>query len=345
MAEELKNIKDIAPPTPSPKPEMSKGEKNFNWLTYTGLNYWVNLISSIAIADYFTHEGSSGRKYLNSTIEKLTLAVEKVGVPLKAAHFNSKFALEFLTFTSGGWLLIAPMKWLEDNKRECVHWLNDKMGAGQTAHDAHKLTPEEIHIEEEQPHQSWGNVIWRRLQATAAIVGSGMAVEHLLKDKNTPIAPEKYVIGGREIAYNAKVLGGKDRSTNFIVGLVNKGLKYLPAGEKIIAHAPAQRWLAIAALDTFFTKITEVVMFATRGAKPEKNPNEIDKSKDAPSHDVMADSRVPDAVIEKEVHFAEKVGKREAAKPIEKKTIEKKSIAPEEFLGLHHGDGAPAMTF
>jgi hypothetical protein len=212
------------------KPEMGEGEKKFEWWTYTGLNYWVNLISSVAVADYLLNPASSGRKKLDYVIEKGTLAVEKMGVSLKTSHHNSKVWLETLALTSGGWFLLVPMKWLEDHKRPIVHWLNDKLGVDQTAPDGHKKTPDEIHIEKEQPKQSWGEVIWRRFLATIAVTFTGLALDHSFKDKSISLPQEKYMVGGREIVYDAKVLGGKDRSTGAIVNFANKGLKLLKLG-------------------------------------------------------------------------------------------------------------------
>ena len=142
----------------------------------------------------------------------------------------TKTVLETLSLLSGGWLLLVPMKYLEDNKRKIVHWLNDKMGVDQTAPNGHKETPEEIHIEKEQPHQSWGQVIWRRVQATAAVNVISLALDRFYRDNNTILPSQTYNIGGESLVYDAKPLGGNDRLTNSIVEFLNKGFKKLPNG-------------------------------------------------------------------------------------------------------------------
>ena len=76
---------------PEPQKEMSKGEKAFNWTVYQGLNYWVNLISSVAIADYFRNPASLGRKHIDSAIEKATVAISKVsGSAMKSVYGQTK---------------------------------------------------------------------------------------------------------------------------------------------------------------------------------------------------------------------------------------------------------------
>jgi hypothetical protein len=320
-------------------PIMSKGEKVFDWSVYKGLNYWVNLISSLAIADYFLNPESSGRKSLNSAIEKSSIAIAKMsGTPIKKSYSIVKVVFETMSLTSGGWILLAPMKHLEDNKRDIVHSLNNKLGVDQTAPDGHKLTPDEIHIEKEQPKQSWGNVIMRRIYASVAIAFAGSGLEKFLRDKNTNLPNKEVTIGGEKIIFDSQTMGGKQRAEEFIVKNVNKGLKYVPViGEKMISNPRSQRWIALAALDVFFTKITEMVMFATNGAKKAKMPHEIDNSGDVPSHDKIPDQIVPDEVDDgKKTNYSAKFTPRNNEKPL----ANKKSLAPEEFLGMNKGESA-----
>ena len=333
---------DIKPAFAQNDPIMSKWEKVFDKTVYTGLNYWTNLIISVAMADKFLTKGTSWNKFMESAIEKTTLAVHGMGVDITTAHSKSRSGLKFLSLLSGGYALLIPLKYLEDNKRNVVYWLNDKFGVPQIAPDGRKLTPEEIHIEEEQPKQSWGNVIMRRLYGTGAVIGSGLALTHFYRDKENILKDEIVQIGEHTITHKGKPLGGDERLTGQITGFLNKGLKHLPFGfgEKVtnIGGTP-NRWINLLALDTFFTVITAVVMFVTRGAAKAKMPNEIDNSGDPPSHEIKHHI-VQDAVVmeEKPTNHAGKVGKKEDRK------IEKKSIVPEELLAAKHGDSAPAFA-
>ncbi len=294
----------------SKKPEgtASKGEKVFNWTAYTGLNYWVNLVSSIAIADYFVNLG--GRDKLNDRINSTARLLEKFKVPIKKAHHNSKIGWETFALTSGGLILLAPLKWMEDNKRPIVHWLNKKFGVEQKTADGREKTPEEIHIEQEQPKQSWGNVILRRIAGTAAVVAVGMGLDHFARGTKI-LDPEHHNLGGgRIITHDSKVQGGKDRVTDFIFDKINNVSGKL-RGKRFDKNEIVSRWTKFAILDSVFTVITAVVMKMTNGAKKGKMPQEIDDSNDPPVIDdrinriVTADERA-----ENHKMFCDKVGKR-----------------------------------
>jgi hypothetical protein len=259
-------------------PKMSKGERVFNWTVYSGINYWVNLLSSIVIADYFINKG--GKDILNKGAESLGKAVASSRISSYERGFkNSQTALKTLTLLSGGWLLLVPMKLMEDNKRPIVHWLNKKLGVDQTAPDGHQETPDEIYIEQEQPQQSWVNVIKRRVIATAAVVGTGHVVNAAFRDR------------AKTNAYHGEddPHGGKAVVENFVVNNLNKVFKsgYFPGGNFLATNATAQRYLGLAALDTVFTKITAVIMKATNGAKKAKMPKEIGDEKSPPGVEVL----------------------------------------------------------
>ncbi len=248
-----------------PVSKMSKGEGLYNWIVYSGINYWVNLLSSVAISDYFVNLG--GKKHLERAAGGLSkaAAAAKLLSPEKALH-HSTTLLKTMSLLSGGWLLLVPMKWLEDRKRPVVHWLNDQLGVDQHAPDGHKETPDEIYIEKEQPHQGWGWVIGRRFLATACVAATGQVMNGLFRDhKNSA------TYTGKDDIY-----GGKAVAERFIVDkIVKKGASYIPGGSQFIEIPVAKRWIGLAALDSIFTKITALVMKATNGAKKERAPKEI----------------------------------------------------------------------
>ena len=287
--------KEIAPAL---KPEMSKGEKWFNWTVYSGLNYWVNLISSIAIADYFIHKG--GRQKLDWVIGKGAKTLEATGLmKIKPAYKNSKTAFETLSVLGGGWLLLVPMKILEDHKRGWVHWLNDKLGVDQTAPDGHKETPDEIYIEQEQPKQTWFNVFKRRIYASLAVIGTGQIMEYALADKKIKKPDRTYRLNpydktSETVTFEGGHMGGKEWVESNIVGGVNWAAKQLPGSENFTKPGSwMQRWLGLAALDTFFTKVSAVVMHMTNGAKKAKAPHEINDEIDPPATFEIGDELKP----------------------------------------------------
>ncbi|MEQ1789735.1 MAG: hypothetical protein ABL857_04760 [Rickettsiales bacterium] len=256
----------------------SKGEEVFDSSTYVGLNYFVNLITSMAIADYFLN--GKGRARLNNGISTLTTGLKKMSVPIKTSHHLSKVGLETFAFTSGGLVLLAPLKWMEDNKRKIVHWTNKKLGVDQQAADGHEKTSDEIYIKNEQPKQSWGNVIWRRIEATATVIIAGLGLDHFARDKNGTPKVEKYTLNnGEKIVYDAKVMGGKERVENKVFGWIDR-VGTAVRGKKCVEGGMASRWTKIAILDSVFTVITAAVMKITSGGKKAKMPNEIDDSND-----------------------------------------------------------------
>lgn len=234
--------------------KMSPGEKRYDWLVYKGLNYWVNLVSSIAITDWFDNGWFKSRK--GSEILKIDALSEKMAKPVarlanieeKLAHTKVRNTFTYLALLTGGNLLTFALKPLEDNKRKIVHGLNKKMGVDQTSPDGRELTPDEIYIENEQPKQSWGKVIGRRLLGIGAVLTAGNVVDSLY---------------------------GKDNVTNYVMdgpngkGGINKALKSIEVipGVKKLQSRSAQAWMKYAVLDSVFTAITAAVFWVTRGAK------------------------------------------------------------------------------
>lgn len=295
---------------PSAAPTISKGEKAFNWTTYTGLNYWVNLASSIAIADHFTNPESKGRAKLDNAISKTTQFITKFNVLDKTAHHNTKIALETLVLTSGGLLLLAPLKWMEDNKRSLVHKINKKLGVNQTATDGHEKTPDEIYVEKEQPKQSWGNVIWRRIEGTAAVIVAGMGLDHFARNKDIILPKETVDLGWTKFVHDEKVQGGKERVAKKAFEKIN-GIAKVIRGKEFKTNGVVSRWTKLAILDSVFTAITAVVMKVTSGAKKAKMPQEIDDSKDSPVVNDAVNRITTAADVERNNRlFASKVEKR-----------------------------------
>lgn len=319
-------------------PKMSKGEKAFEAISYTGLNYWVNLISSIVMADYMLRSGSGGRKVLDKMIEKTAIGVHKLGVPLKTAFSKSKTAIETGTLLLGGTVVVMPpLKWLEDNKRKVVHWLNDKLGVDQTAPDGHKETADEIHIEKEQPHQSWGRVLARRVYCIATVMFSGVIINDLFKDKNKLTDDHTYKIAGQNLEFKGEAVGGKQRITEKVFGWLDKTKEHF-TGKKFEHNALFSRLTQLFILDSAFTYITKVVMYMTTGAEKAKMPQEIDNSNDPEAHlkknKIVRDE--PQLESGNDTYFADKVGKKELSLP-----TKKEKLRPEDYINLGSQSSVP----
>lgn len=301
--------KSAAPENSSEK-TMSKGEKVFNWTAYTGINYFLNLIISVGIADFFIN--LKGRKWLDSAISRTTQAIAKTtGSPAKKIFQNTKIGWESAILLAGGFTLLIPLKWMEDRKRPIVHWLNKKFGIEQKTADGKEKTPDEIYIEEEQPKQSWGNLIWRRMVGLVAVTSTGIALDHLARERNgKPLPPKTHDLGWTKVTYDSQPMGGKERVESVAFNWINKQVENL-RGKKFANNGVVSRWTKLAILDSIFTVLTAVIMKVTNGAKKGKMPHEIDSSDDplviksAPNTIITEDGKAKNSRI-----FAERVEKR-----------------------------------
>lgn len=266
-------------------PQASKGEKLYDWAVYKGLNFWVNLGSSIAITDYFHNHG--GRKHLNKWIDNAAQLVEKTGIAKgPTAYKQTKVIVETGTLLSGGWLLLVPMKIMEDNKRPMVHWLNKKLGTPQKDADGDELPVDEIVLAQEQPKQSWAKVIGRRALATGAVLATGSILNKVAENKND-LRPFEYTYKG-EHHKEMVPLGGKERVTNTVVDALNKGANTFSSTKRFGKNPNSfgQRWLNFGVLDAVFTAITAGIMYATNGAEKVVHKNEQNaERKDRPNTD------------------------------------------------------------
>jgi len=250
--------------------DMSKGEKAFDWAVYKGMNFWLNLGISMVITDFFTH--GRGKPMFDKGVTRASKTLQSTGLNEKGSEWLSRIALGTFSLNSGGNLLVIPLKYLEDNKRKVVHWINKNIYKDpQLAPDGHAETPEEIHIVEEQPPQSWGHIIWRRVQGFLATTAVGLSLDATFKKKlDVPHVNEK----GHEVTYSY----GQDRLAQGIVD----AMKNLPMGEQLLSYPWVKRYAFYASLDSIYTYITSTIMEKTKGTKHVKTPLEIDDSPDPP---------------------------------------------------------------
>ncbi len=271
----------------TPAPPMSDGEKWFNRIIYSGMNYWLNLGISLVVTDFFLKGKGAG--FFKNGVEKITTGLSAAGVKPAWGKWFGGQALGTFSLNSGGNILLIPTKLAEDNKRNIVYWLNEKLGVDQTAPDGHKETPDEIYIEQEQPKQSWMRMIGRRVLGWSMTTATGMTLDSLAKQK----LPYAKMIDGEMVTHK----GGQDVYTDWTKKVVNAGLNKV-GGKSIVENETAQRYIGYAALDWIYTMITSSVMHATNGAGEMKAPHEIGDDKAPPATVPIGDSLKPGEHLE-----------------------------------------------
>ncbi len=141
---------------PASKHFVTKGEEAFDKLVYDHIGYKLNVASSIGMV-YAAERTGWGRKVLQTCADWIA----------KQGKFNAKSVHYFLTktmFLTGGFLVMAPMKWYEDKKAEWVHKKNQEI-YGPAADD-----PEIVTSEKELAHapkQGWASLFSARAIALA----------------------------------------------------------------------------------------------------------------------------------------------------------------------------------
>jgi hypothetical protein len=134
---------------------MTEGEKKFDFLTYTGINYGLNVLLSLG-AIYWANRTKSGHDSLKGFGE----FVGKIpGINKDSAEFiaNKSF------FLTGGFAVLAPVKWLEDAKTHLVKkWNREIYGTKADTDPAIQRSEREV---EEAPKQGWASVISSRCLA------------------------------------------------------------------------------------------------------------------------------------------------------------------------------------
>lgn len=305
--------------SPLPEQKKSSGEKAYNLLTYTGIGFVANWVVSVLFADFYVN--GRGKIPLNSYIKNTAIKVADLGImSLKNSHQISSAVIKTMALSIGGWLSLIPTKLLEDNKRDIVHKANDALGVEQTAADGHKLTPDEIHIEKEQPKQNWGDMLKRRLEVTIAVVGSALAIDKLFTHPTRMNHEQRFKIDGKEIKFDAHPVGGLQAVSENILKPFN------------IKNRVIKRILELFFVEAVFTGIAATVMYLTNGATKAKMPLELDCSQDPKAHEeknkIVPDVSEVKADVEESNggHFTSKVAKREITK------IEKKEIKPTDYI-------------
>lgn len=129
------------------------GEKRFDMLTYTGINYVANVLLSIA-AVYWVERTKGGRHFLDRF-------GDKIGTIPGVNKETAKMLASKSFFLSGGFAVLAPVKWMEDAKVGLVKKWNREIYGNRA-----DIDPEIVQSEREMeaaPKQTWGTVFASRI--------------------------------------------------------------------------------------------------------------------------------------------------------------------------------------
>lgn len=312
-----------------PLPPPSAGEVWYNRIIYTAMNYWLNLGISLVVTDYFLH--GKGANFFKNGVEKMSAGLMAGGMKRPLAKWASGQALGTFSLNSGGNILLIPTKFAEDNKRNIVHWLNDKLGVDQTAPDGHKETPDEIYIAEEQPKQSWMSMIGRRALGWSMTTVAAMSIDRFAKQK----LPTPEMVDGELITHKP----GQDVYTDWTKKNVNAVLSHVPGGNTVVNSDKAQRYMGYAALDWIYTMITSTVMHMTNGAGKMKAPHEIGDDSAPAALVEIGDSLKPGehlepVVVPKGKHAADILRAKEKDEGFAASITRQAEAAPHTHLGI-----------
>jgi hypothetical protein len=129
------------------------------------------------------HSGAEGAKYdfgkiakevagsLENVTEKEIKLARKIGINQSGLHGEAKSMVMLLLLMSGGFLLMAPIKWLEDAKVPIVKWLDKHFGpSNPTPEQQRNQDAYYKYIEENECRQTWGSVLLSRAITLAGVI-------------------------------------------------------------------------------------------------------------------------------------------------------------------------------
>lgn len=105
--------------------------------------------------------------------EALYKAAKETAIALQKSRGWARYVTNFALLSTGGWLLMAPIKWLEDHKAEKVKEYDAKYQKTHFVTDDEKREIERRHAElDQEPKQSWGSVLSSRMVAYLPIISA-----------------------------------------------------------------------------------------------------------------------------------------------------------------------------
>ena len=238
------------------------GENFFNKFTYAGIGYFANLGLSLVIWDFLMD--GRGRPTLNAIAHGGASGLKALGMNARRAEKLAMTATEMGLSTTGGHLTMIPLKIAEDHARYFTHRSNVLLDKNYPYKNLKVTwnTPEDDlpPMVDEPTDQTWGQVAARRGLAMAAVTASGTMLDKVGWAK--PLQDNTLNVFNRGVAASGS-----------------------PALQRLAARPLMQRYTKLAALDSYFTVITSVVVAMTNhmfGHK--KDGHEHRQEKSAPAH-------------------------------------------------------------
>lgn len=167
-------------PQPSQKPPQdggavhrgSTGERLFDLGVYGGLGYLANAAVSLAITRYAVQKkGTRLFRFGQHTQARFEQLFERfISDPQQIQQWG-RLSNDVLFLGSGGWLMVLPMKWLEDHKPELVQRIDETLGTGpqtQQERDAQQA------YFDNQPRQSFLSLLGGRAFAYVATIAAAL---------------------------------------------------------------------------------------------------------------------------------------------------------------------------
>ncbi len=218
---------------------VTKGEKKFDRLTYTTVGYVINALLSV-VAVWAVERTAGGQKMMDNFRNWAERNV-KFAKPETAKMLATKSF-----FLAGGFLVMPPMKWLEDKKLAMVKAYDRKIYG-----DAVDTDPNIIQSHkdlEAAPKQSWSSILSSRILALVPFYTGYW----LLWDKKSPLAKAtgEKVFVDRPIVAASRWVGKMAASLTGNKAAVEKitELNASHAGE-LLTHLPAKELRATTAHD------------------------------------------------------------------------------------------------
>lgn len=145
----------------------SAGDILFDVGVYGGLGYVANAAISLAVERYAVHLPQTTLHKIGQASEKTFAHLLRGVTKPESLDYWAKKSNQILFLGSGGWLLLIPMKWLEDHKSQIIRSIDDRLHTG-------PQTPEGITQQltalAEAPQQSYGSLVVGRIVSYASTI-------------------------------------------------------------------------------------------------------------------------------------------------------------------------------
>ena len=166
-------IATTAPPATEAKKHLSKGDRLFDTLVYTGLNNISTFVLTLGITYGLLHgfkKVGVGKEAVNEHFKKASADLGAFLEKMKSGRGEHAPTIMLTTALGiGGTLMIVPIKFLEDRRTGIVGYFNKKLGD--------KTDPSEL---KEAPKQSWGSLLLGRATAWLVVFASLTGAAKLL---------------------------------------------------------------------------------------------------------------------------------------------------------------------